>query len=252
MPYIKKEDRKRFSKAIESALDAFGEDWCAGDLNYLFHTIAVNLFSRRRSYQTIADIESACKGSYDEFWRLHGAVYEEEKRAENGDVEIFSQNKEQEELQKKLNKLVKNFLDKEMQEDHEKRLDQLEEVLKSVKVSGGAGGSLFDRIPLGKIAESETELGKTLASNNKSTTDSGYATINSNVSLIQLQKMPTRESAEKQREEMIKIFHKNGIKCEADTSWHNNDTELRIKAYNASKSRLLFMKGFVCVIRIEQ
>ena len=108
MPYIKKEDRKRFSKAIEVALESLGDDWCAGDLNYLFHTIAVNLFTRRRSYQTIADIESACKGSYDEFWRLHGAVYEEEKRAENGDVEIFPQNlalkhilKEQEEFQKK-------------------------------------------------------------------------------------------------------------------------------------------------------
>ena len=260
MPYIKQEDREKFTKAIEMTLDSLGEDWVAGDLNYIFHTIAVNLFTRRRSYQAIADIESSHKGSYDEFWRLHGAKYEDEKREENGEVPIFTTSGQK----KAISTLVENFQYEELQKDHEKRLERLEFVLKQVQCDGQSIFSKFDHETTKTIEDSVSETikeqprisgrcagdGQKSTGDNAPTTNSGYVTART--ALVQLRKMPTRESAESQREEVIEIFVRNGITCGEDKSWHENDTELRIKVHYLTESMVLFMQRFTCVTKIEQ
>jgi len=86
MPYIKQDDRMKFNEGINSLLDAFGEGWTAGELNYVISMIALGLFDKNKKYQTINDIFGAIEGAKLEFNRRRVGPYEDEKIKENGDI----------------------------------------------------------------------------------------------------------------------------------------------------------------------
>jgi len=96
MPYIKQEDRKRFTYAPQklgpecgiSLLEETGKR-CgnAGDLNYAFTVIAqAYLKEQGLNYQHINDCIGALEGCKQELYRRIAEPYEDDKIAQNGDV----------------------------------------------------------------------------------------------------------------------------------------------------------------------
>lgn len=83
MPYIKKQDRKKFKSAETLGLKCDNP----GDLNYVF-TVIAQAYIRNKGlrYQNINDVVGALEGAKTEFYRRVAAPYEDEKIAENGDV----------------------------------------------------------------------------------------------------------------------------------------------------------------------
>lgn len=83
MPYIKQEERSRYSP------NAFGVPaaYTVGQLNYQI-TKLLNLFLEKhgKSYQIINDALGALEGAKLEFYRRVAAPYEDTKIKENGDV----------------------------------------------------------------------------------------------------------------------------------------------------------------------
>jgi len=96
MPYIKQQDRKRFTYSPQklgphSSVDLLVETGkqCsnAGDLNYAFTIIAQKyLREHGLNYQHINDVVGALEGCKMELYRRVAAPYEDDKIAENGDV----------------------------------------------------------------------------------------------------------------------------------------------------------------------
>jgi len=96
MPYIKQEDRKRFTHSPqklgpESSISLLQETGkrcgSAGDLNYAFTVIAqAYLKEQGLNYQHINDVIGALEGCKLELYRRVAAPYEDVKIAENGDV----------------------------------------------------------------------------------------------------------------------------------------------------------------------
>ncbi len=86
MPYIKPENRKKFTQALELISKEFGYE-SPGTLNYLFTAIA-NSYVRANglSYQAINDVLGALEGAKLEFYRRTAVDYENAKIKENGDV----------------------------------------------------------------------------------------------------------------------------------------------------------------------
>ncbi len=85
MPYIKQEDRKKFSTVERDLEDIVIEN--AGELNYLFSVIAKNYIDTKGlRYQYINDVVGALDGAKAEFQRRVVGPYEDEKIEENGDV----------------------------------------------------------------------------------------------------------------------------------------------------------------------
>ena len=83
MPYIKKEDRPKFSYGISYL-------WPAnpGELNYVLTEIIYNYLERNgEKYQTYNDIVGALECCKMELYRRRVMPYEDKKIAENGDVE---------------------------------------------------------------------------------------------------------------------------------------------------------------------
>lgn len=79
MPYIDPVARARLAKD--------GEPADAGELNYdLTQLVLRYLAAHGLAYHTINDILGALEGAKLEFYRRVAAPYEEDKRAENGDV----------------------------------------------------------------------------------------------------------------------------------------------------------------------
>jgi len=94
MPYIKEEDREKFSSLenTDGPLVKIGS-LCqsAGELNYCFTIIAqAYLKSKGLNYQHINDIVGALEGAKMEFYRRIAAKYEDEKIELNGDVCLFN------------------------------------------------------------------------------------------------------------------------------------------------------------------
>jgi len=96
MPYIKQQDRKRFTHSPQklgphSSVDLLAETskQCsnAGDLNYAFTVISqAYLREQGLNYQHINDVVGALEGCKMELYRRVAAPYEDDKIAENGDV----------------------------------------------------------------------------------------------------------------------------------------------------------------------
>jgi hypothetical protein len=77
MPYIKKDDRVLARLSPRTA----------GELNYVFTTIALQYLSDHgKNYQNINDIIGALEGCKLEFYRRLVASYEDIKIKDNGDV----------------------------------------------------------------------------------------------------------------------------------------------------------------------
>jgi len=90
MPYIKKQDRAKWTKIIAEIvgmLKQLPQDSVDGDLNYLFTSIILNSYEQKYfNYNRAMGMLECCK---QELYRKVIGPYENEKIAENGDVEIL-------------------------------------------------------------------------------------------------------------------------------------------------------------------
>lgn len=86
MPYIKQDDRMKFDEGINNIIGALGEEWTAGELNYVISSIVWELFRMQKKYQRANDIMGALEGIKLEFYRRKVAALEDEKILENGDL----------------------------------------------------------------------------------------------------------------------------------------------------------------------
>ena len=85
MPYIKKNERDRYSVILMALRET--EILNGGHLNYLFCKLAlIYLNQRGASYQTWSDIHSAFSLGDAELRRRFLDSYEDVKRSENGDL----------------------------------------------------------------------------------------------------------------------------------------------------------------------
>ncbi len=93
MPYISAEARQRLDPHIQELADEIarlaeseaGDVAFAGFLNYSCTRLALKVMPVRR-YWSIATVVGVFRNVADEFYRRVGVPYEDEKRAEHGDV----------------------------------------------------------------------------------------------------------------------------------------------------------------------
>lgn len=85
MPYIK--NRHREDIKLPSV---FEKNPDAGKLNYAIHLLIQQyLEAKGLNYQSCNDVMGALQGVQQEFYRRKVAPYEDEKIAENGDIELY-------------------------------------------------------------------------------------------------------------------------------------------------------------------
>lgn len=85
MPYIKKDDRKKFAQILEDII--YNPPATCGELNYLITKIChLYVDEHKECYQTMNDIVGALECAKFEFYRRDIALYEESKIKENGDI----------------------------------------------------------------------------------------------------------------------------------------------------------------------
>lgn len=84
MPYIKKEDRKKFEKAEILGLSADN----AGELNYCITMICLGYLNKRGivRYQDYNDVLGVLDVISKELYRRQISKYEDKKIKENGDI----------------------------------------------------------------------------------------------------------------------------------------------------------------------
>lgn len=87
MPYITKDEKKRYDKSIHAINTALAEvNWKEGHVNYIITRILWRWFTARRSYATINAICGVLSCVDKEFYRKKAVPYEREKEAHNGPV----------------------------------------------------------------------------------------------------------------------------------------------------------------------
>jgi hypothetical protein len=87
MPYIKNEQRNKFSKVFDELAVCTPQD--AGELNFLVTVICQRyLHLKGMKYQNINDCIGALEGAQLELYRRIAAPYEDKKIEENGDVKL--------------------------------------------------------------------------------------------------------------------------------------------------------------------
>jgi hypothetical protein len=90
MPYIKKEDRKKFDSIIEDFVDALTEHgfkpFSEGELNYVISKIIWGMFDTKPSYKLGNNLVGVLECVKQEFIRRKLNPYEDEKIKENGDI----------------------------------------------------------------------------------------------------------------------------------------------------------------------
>lgn len=94
MPYIRKEDRKRYDYLIDNIVDRLveklpadnGKHYSEGDLNYVMSSIVWKLFNKNRCYANGNTLVGAIESVKLEFYRRQLAVYEDEKIKSSGDI----------------------------------------------------------------------------------------------------------------------------------------------------------------------
>lgn len=86
MPYIKKEDRKKFNSAIDSL-----NPNNSGELNYVITRLAHNYIKEKGlRYANMNEVVGVIESAKLEFYRKVVAPYEEKKIEDNGDIEVIS------------------------------------------------------------------------------------------------------------------------------------------------------------------
>ncbi len=81
MPYIKREDRKRFDENLFNLFPT-----TPGELNFVITQIILGYAELQTSYQKINDVIGVLECAKLEFYRRFAAPYEDEKIKQNGDV----------------------------------------------------------------------------------------------------------------------------------------------------------------------
>ena len=87
MPYIKDAERSKVAPVLAALKVVLNDGFTDGELNYLFTKIGL-LFLQQHgtSYNTISKIVGGLESAKLEFYRRVASTYEENKKAENGDV----------------------------------------------------------------------------------------------------------------------------------------------------------------------
>jgi hypothetical protein len=84
MPYIKYEDRKKFSREIEILSKNIESD---GELNYVFSSIIHKILEKRGiNYQNMNNLIGSLECCKNEFLRVVVGPYEDSKKQSNGSV----------------------------------------------------------------------------------------------------------------------------------------------------------------------
>jgi hypothetical protein len=92
MPYIKKQDRKKFESAIKEIVEQLNISgitgfYPAGELNYIISKIVKDTLDRQGvRYKTINSVIGVLDCCKMELYRRLASPYEDEKIKENGDV----------------------------------------------------------------------------------------------------------------------------------------------------------------------
>ena len=85
MPYIPENERQAIADGCTPVT--------AGQLNYKIHLLLEEyLETNGVNYQTCNDVMGALQGVQQEFYRRKVADYEDQKIAENGDIDFYKQN----------------------------------------------------------------------------------------------------------------------------------------------------------------
>lgn len=85
MPYIEKEDRRRYDVIIDKLVKQL-EDQPIGHINYVFSRIVWKLFNKIKSYTFGNSLIGMLSCVAQEFYRRKLSKYEDEKIVENGDL----------------------------------------------------------------------------------------------------------------------------------------------------------------------
>lgn len=92
MPYIKKEDRKKWEKIIAEIteiLKKLPENQVDGNLNYLITSVILNNYEKKYfNYNRAIGMLECCK---EELYRHIVGPYEDTKISENGEVELITE-----------------------------------------------------------------------------------------------------------------------------------------------------------------
>jgi len=85
MPYIKKEDRLRYSQAVDRLIDLLDQQ-PIGDFNYVISRIVWAAFDKNKSYTFGNSLMGMLICVAQEFYRRKLSKYEDLKIKENGDI----------------------------------------------------------------------------------------------------------------------------------------------------------------------
>ena len=88
MPYIKKENRKKFEPVIAEIKKVFDLGITVGELNYLIIKTCIEYLKHKElNYTTLNDILGVINAVNQEFYRVKVTRYEFKKIIENGDLD---------------------------------------------------------------------------------------------------------------------------------------------------------------------
>lgn len=86
MPYISENERQAIAEGCTPIT--------AGQLNYAIHLLIDDyIIKNGLNYQTCNDVMGALQGVQQEFYRRKVADYEDQKIAENGDIDFYKNTK---------------------------------------------------------------------------------------------------------------------------------------------------------------
>ena len=84
MPYISENERQAIAEGCTPIT--------AGQLNYAIHLLIDDyIIKNGLNYQTCNDVMGALQGVQQEFYRRKVAPYEDEKKDQNGDINLYDQ-----------------------------------------------------------------------------------------------------------------------------------------------------------------
>src|SRR5712671_1613122 len=88
MPYIPASQRARFDPLIQALSAELQRDGCLeGNLNYVLSSLVVKAFAANRRYAEANKLMGVLSSVAAEFYRVDVAPYEDEKRAQHGEID---------------------------------------------------------------------------------------------------------------------------------------------------------------------
>ena len=89
MPYIKREDRRKYTRIIEELAQLIPQDRMArpGHMNYLVSMLIHKVYGTEMRYSDHNEVVGVLNCIVDEFYRRKTAPYEDIKIAEEGDLD---------------------------------------------------------------------------------------------------------------------------------------------------------------------